>query len=246
MFSGEKTMLNQSRLSRRGLLQASSIALAAILWAGCTSTRVTQTAFNTATSAPDADAALQQLLEGNRRFAANRLLHVNVSERRRIEVAHGQKPFAMILGCVDSRVPPELIFDRGLGDLFVVRTAGEVLDQAVLGSLEFGVAELRIPLLVVLGHQQCGAVKATLEVLESKAAPEADINALVLGIRPAVEQVKDQAGDRLDNAVRAQVALTVTRLMRTLVLSEAVEKGALKIVGAYYDLDNGRVSITVP
>ena len=98
--------------------------------------------------------------------------------------------------------PPELVFDRGLGDLFVIRTAGQVIDNAVLGSLEFGVAELNIPLLMVLGHEKCGAVKATIEAVEQNATAPAHIGALVEGIRPAVEKVKGQAGDALDNAVR--------------------------------------------
>ena len=120
--------------------------------------------------------ALQRLLEGNRRYVANQPI-LDESPRRRSEVAQGQKPVAIIFGCVDSRVPPELIFDQGLGDLFVIRTAGEVLDQAVLGSLEFGVEELHIPLLVVLGHERCGAVKAAIEVLGWHGKAEADIEA---------------------------------------------------------------------
>ncbi|CAG1011826.1 Carbonic anhydrase 2 [Anaerolineales bacterium] len=107
--------------------------------------------------------ALQRLLEGNRRFVENKS-QLDGSEKRRREIATGQHPFATILGCVDSRVPPELIFDQGLGELFVIRTAGEVLDQAVLGSIEFGVEELKIPLLMVLGHKNCGAIKATREI----------------------------------------------------------------------------------
>jgi carbonic anhydrase len=188
--------------------------------------------------------ALQRLLEGNRRYVANRPA-LDESPRRRIEVAQGQKPFAAILGCVDSRVPPELIFDQGLGDLFVVRTAGEVLDHAVLGSLEFGVEELNIPLLVVLGHEHCGAVKAAMEVLARHAEAEADIEYLVEALVPAVEQGMRLGGDVWEGAGRAQVALNVVRLKRAPVLASAVEAGALKIVGAWYCLETGLVEITV-
>jgi carbonic anhydrase len=116
---------------------------------------------------------LQQLLEGNRRFVENRST-LDESASRRKAIATAQHPFAIILGCVDSRVPPELIFDQGLGELFVIRTAGEVLDKAVLGSLGFGVEELQIPLIVVLGHKNCGAIKAASEMLHNHAKAEAD------------------------------------------------------------------------
>ena len=136
-----------------------------------------------------------------------------------------------------------MIFDRGLGDLFVIRTAGQVLDSAVLGSLQYGVAELKIPLLVVLGHEKCGAVKATVEAVENNATAEAEINWLVDGIRPAVEAAKGQSGDLLDNAVKANISLVVEHLKGSSILSEAVEKGELKIVGARYDLDTGLVEV---
>src|SRR5437016_3093071 len=113
-------------------------------------------------SVRSSDEALQRLLEGNRRYSENKSLPLNESISRRIEVADHQNPFATIFACVDSRVPPELVFDCGLGDLLVIRTAGQVIDRAVLGSLEFGLLELRIPLLLVLGHERCGAVKATI------------------------------------------------------------------------------------
>ncbi len=187
--------------------------------------------------------ALQRLLEGNRRYVDNRP-SLDGSSRRRMEVARGQKPVAIVLGCVDLRVPPELIFDQGLGDLFVIRTAGEVLDQAALGSLEFGVAELHVPLLMVLGHQRCGAVKAALEVLDGEAEAEADIAYLVEALAPAVGLGKRAQGDPWDQAGRAQIALQVDRLRRSPILAEAVAEGALRVVGAWYDLETGLVEIT--
>lgn len=194
----------------------------------------------------NADPALQRLLEGNRRFATNQATALNRSESRRKEVAAGQKPFAAILGCADSRVPPEIIFDCGLGDLFIVRTAGQVLDRAVLGSLELGVVELGVPLILVLGHENCGAVKETLEVLEGHTQAHGQINSLVEGIKPAVEKAKGKAGDKVENVVRANVELIVSQLRNTPLLADAITKGQVKIVGGRYDLHSGVVEIIVP
>ena len=189
--------------------------------------------------------ALQRLLDGNRRYAANKPT-LDESESRRIEVADHQKPFATILSCVDSRVAPELVFDQGLGDLFVIRTAGQVLDHAVLGSLEFGVKELHIPVLMVLGHERCGAIKAAMTALAKHREAEADIEFLVEALAPAVEAGKKAGGDPWDAAVRAQIGLLVDTLKHVPILSAAVEARKLLIVGAYYNLETGLVEITVP
>ena len=188
--------------------------------------------------------ALQRLLEGNRRYVANTPT-MDGSTRRRLEVALAQKPFAAILGCVDSRVPPELIFDQGLGNLFVIRTAGQILDKGVVGSLEFGVAELHIPLIVVLGHEHCGAVKVALDALERPNETEADIEYVLEALGPAVAAGKSAGGDVWDRAVRAQIELVVAQLKRSPILTPAVEDGRLEIVGAWYNLDTGLVEITV-
>jgi carbonic anhydrase len=188
------------------------------------------------------DEALQCMLEGNRRYVAHQPA-LDASPVRRMEVAAGQKPLAMVLGCVDSRVPPELIFDQGLGDLFVVRTAGEVLDRAALASLEFGVAELGIPLLVVLGHRRCGAIKAAIDVLAGEGEAEADVAYLVEALAPAVEAGRHHDGDLWDEAGRAQVAQQVARLSRAPILAEGVAKGELRVVGAWYDLGSGAVEV---
>ena len=190
-----------------------------------------------------ADEALQRLLAGNQRYVAGQSTHPNATVGYRAALAEGQKPFAMILGCVDSRVPPELIFDCGLGDLFVIRTAGQVIDRAVMGSLEFGVAELHIPLLVVLGHAKCGAVIATIETLLHYGRAEADIQTLVEAVRPAVTQAQGQPGDLLDNAVRANIGLNIRRLKDSPLLAEAAHHGTLKIIGAHYALETGVVEI---
>ncbi|MCC7219210.1 MAG: twin-arginine translocation signal domain-containing protein [Candidatus Contendobacter sp.] len=203
--------------------------------------------------------ALQRLLNGNQRFVANRLLEPNHSPERRAEISKSQQPFATIFGCVDSRVPPEIIFDQGLGDLFVIRTAGQVIDEAVLGSIEFGSLELKIPLILVLGHERCGAVKASIEALEhggeahgkgksrGKAKPSAEpgeIGYLVKGIKPAIDKARAWGmGDLAENAMRANVLLTMSQLKKSPVLAAALESGQLKIVGGRYDLDSGLVEV---
>ena len=231
-------MASLYRFSRRDFLKASGLSAVSLALAACSPAQVP-----TEGAVSNADEALQRLREGNERYVANKSTDLNESQSRRVELAQGQNPFATIFSCVDSRVPPELVFDRGLGDLFVIRTAGHVIDNAVLGSLEYGVAELKIPLLMVLGHEKCGAVKATVEAVEKNVTAEAEINWLVDGIRPAVEEVKAQPGDLLDNAVKANVMLTVERLKGSAILSEALEKSELRIVGGRYDLDTGMVDI---
>jgi carbonic anhydrase len=232
-------MSKQGNFSRRDFMKVSGMAALGLGLAACAPT----VASVQEGPVSNADEALQRLADGNKRYAANKSIDLNESASRRVELVKGQNPFATIFCCVDSRVPPELVFDRGLGDLFIVRTAGHVIDNAVLGSLQYGVAELKIPVLMVMGHEKCGAVKATVEAVENNAKAEAEINWLVEGIRPAVEKVHGQAGDELDNAVRANVELTVARLKGAAILGEAVQKGTLKIVGARYDLDTGMVEI---
>jgi carbonic anhydrase len=226
-------------VSRRGFLRAGAAVVVGATAIACASAPPVQSEG----PAANAEEALQRLMDGNKRYVANKSVSLNESASRRVAVAAGQQPFATIFGCIDSRVPPELVFDRGLGDLFVIRTAGQVVDSAVLGSLEFTVAEVHVPLLMVLGHENCGAVKATLETLEAGATAEADINYLVEGIRPAVEKAGGRSGDEIENVVRVNVELVVERLKETSVLSQAVEKGELRIVGARYDLDTGVVEL---
>ncbi|CAG0936066.1 carbonic anhydrase [Thermoflexales bacterium] len=194
-----------------------------------------------------AEQALQRLLEGNQRYATEQAEHPHVSMGRRAEVAAGQQPFAIILCCSDSRVGPELIFDQGLGDLFVVRTAGHVIDDAVMGSLEYACEELSVPLVMVLGHSRCGAVHATFESVE-KFQPAPDlIRTIVEEVRPAVEKVRGQSGDHIELAVRAHVELTVNRIRKLPYLANMLlEKGRPKVVGARYDIVTGWVEVTVP
>jgi carbonic anhydrase len=193
----------------------------------------------------DPDAALERLTEGNQRYVTNKRVNPNQTEARRIEVAREQQPFATILGCVDSRVSPELIFDRGLGDLFVIRTAGQVIDRAVMGSVEFGAVAFGIPLILVLGHEKCGAVIATIEAMTRSSKVEGSIGALIEAIQPAVETARNRPGDLLANAVNANVELGVNRLKASPILAELLVEGKLKIVGGRYDLDTGAVEFIV-
>jgi carbonic anhydrase len=193
--------------------------------------------------AANADQALQLLRDGNQRFAENRAEHLDDNLERRIAVISTQKPFATILSCVDSRVPIELIFDRGIGDLVVIRSAGEVLDRSVVGSLEFGVAELNTPLLMVLGHQRCGALTAAVKAYDTHETQPGDLEYLVDALAPAVKQVTGQPGDRVTNAVKANVKLTLAQLRTSAVLAQAESAGKVKMVGGYYDLDSGKVDV---
>ncbi|MFI9611900.1 carbonic anhydrase [Streptomyces sp. NPDC052023] len=184
--------------------------------------------------------ALRALDAGNHRWRANRERHPHESPAVRQALTSGQHPFAVVLGCVDSRVPPELVFDQGLGDLLTVRSAGEVLDEAVLGSVAYGVLELAVPLVVVLGHQSCGAVRAAVEAEESGERLPDHIQYLAEQIRPAIDHTKD--GDaRVDATIDAQIRLVRSRLAAEPDLAAKVTSGQLAVVGARYELTTQRV-----
>ena len=188
--------------------------------------------------------ALRLLLAGNRRWVTGRVRHPHQSIARREAVAAGQSPFAVVFSCIDSRVPPELVFDRGLGDLFVVRTGAHTVDDVVLGSVEFGPAELGTGLIVVLGHSRCGAVIAAIEAIEHHGgqAP-GHLQAVVDALRPAYNAAVNQSGDLVDNMVRAQTRLTVRQLMVDSLFADRIRCGELAVVGGRYDLDTGRVDL---
>jgi carbonic anhydrase len=195
-------------------------------------------AADTAEPAPaDGHDALRLLMAGNRRWRRDRARHPNQSVRRRREVAGGQSPFAVVFSCIDSRVPPELVFDRGLGDLFVVRTGAQTLDDVVLGSVEYGPAAAGTPLALVLGHERCGAVHAAIEVIEHGGGAPGHIGAVVRALEPAYHAAKGLPGDLEDNMVRAQTRLTVDRLRQSVPLRDTL------VVGGRYDLDSGRVDL---
>lgn len=187
----------------------------------------------------NSDQALQALKDGNQRFIDGTPTRPHQDKTRLNEVASGQSPFVAILSCADSRVPPEVIFDQGLGDVFVIRVAGNIAaDPTVMASLEFAVGSLGTPLILVLGHQYCGAVAAA---VKGDALP-GHLNSLVQAIKPAVEQVQGQAGDTVDNAVTANVQRVVEQLKNTApIIADKFNTSALKIVGARYNLDSGTV-----
>nr|WTB34827.1 carbonic anhydrase [Streptomyces sp. NBC_00830] len=181
------------------------------------------------------DQALQELAAGNLRWRTYRQKHPNETPAVRQALTSGQHPFAVVLSCVDSRVPPELVFDQGLGDLLTVRSAGEVLDEAVLGSVAYGVLELGIPLVMVLGHQSCGAVRAAVEADESGEPLPAHIQYLADQIKPAIDHAKE--GDaRVDASIDANIRLVRSRLTAEPDLAAKVSSGQLGIVGARYEL----------
>ncbi len=196
---------------------------------------------------PDADAVLARLIEGNKRFVKGELAHPGRKPEDFAPLAEGQAPLAIIVGCADSRVAPELVFDQGVGDLFVVRIAGNAVGGAgpfVKGSVEFAVAELGARLIMVLGHGACGAVKAAVEHIDANDALPGSIGGLVDVIRPAAVAAKGQPGDKLDNAIKANVKLGVERLKGLdPILSKLVKSGELKVVGAVYELRTGEVKL---
>ena len=219
-----------------------SFSAAGILITGCTQTKSSGSTRNN--QALNADQALQELMEGNKRYVVSKPTRPDQTAEYRTEVAKGQHPFAVIVGCSDSRVPPEIVFDQGLGDLFVIRVAGNVVDDEALGSIEYAAEEFKLPLVVVLGHERCGAVKATIDALEKGGEVPGHIKSLVEAIKPSVEKAKEQTGDLLDNAVRANVQRVVAQLKTTEpILSELVSTSKIRIVGARYDLDSGTVEL---
>lgn len=185
------------------------------------------------------DEALAQLMEGNQRFVSAKRINPHQDTVRLTEVATGQAPFAAILSCADSRVVPEIAFDQGIGDLFTVRVAGNIAITEEIASEEYAVGVLGVPLLVILGHAQCGAVKAALEGGELPGV----IETLAFAINPAIVASEGKPGDRLTNAVKENVRLQMQRLQSSAIIASALQQGKLKLVGAYYDLETGAVSL---
>jgi carbonic anhydrase len=184
--------------------------------------------------------ALQELLAGNRRFVSGVGFHPRQSPYRRTEVVPGQHPFAAVIGCSDSRVPPEIIFDCGLGDLFVIRTAGHALDDTGYASVQYVAEHLGVPLIIVLGHSDCGAVKSAVGGLQAPG----HLGTLIARLQPAVEAAAEQPGDLLQNAVLENIRRTVSHL-KTLqpVLADLIANGKVSVVGALYDLETGGVTL---
>ena len=236
-------------LSKRAFLRTAGLGAAAAL-VGPVLTRERSVAeAQTGASPPAAppspltitgDEALAKLLEGNRRHLSGDFTITRRLAERRQEVAKVQHPFAVILGCSDSRLPPEIVFDHSLGDLFVVRVAGNIVDDHGLGSIEFAATQFGTPLVLVLGHARCGAVAAAL----AGTAVPGHILSLMDAIMPSVVMSKGLPGDPLDNAIRANIRRTVQELKESKpILGELVRSGKLKVAGALYSLDTGKVEI---
>lgn len=188
--------------------------------------------------------AWERLLEGNERFVANTSSHPRQDAARRAELVSGQHPFAAILGCGDSRLAAEIIFDLGLGDAFVVRTAGQVLDDAVLGSLEYSASELEIPLIMVLGHDSCGAVTATRNSLISGTMPPGFIRNLVEGILPSVISPDLPDDATINEMVIEHTRQTAARIAeQSAIIREAVEGGTVAVIGVFYHLADGKAEL---
>jgi len=232
----------RSDLSRRSLLlTGGAVALGAGLLGGSAP----------ASASPSADApvptpaeALARLVAGNKRFVAGCARHPNQSLADLRRLASGQHPFCIMVGCADSRVPPEVLFDQGLGDVFDNRVAGNIVDDLLLGSIEFAVEEFGSPLIVILGHERCGAINATIDAIRTGATAPGHIGDIVDALKPIVEPVLSLPGDVVDNAVRANIHAQAAQLTgRSDIIAEHVAAGELRIVGARYDLDDGRVTL---
>lgn len=216
------------------------------IWRGCNLTLMTAIALAAGAMAADPttpsvppDEALSRLKAGNERFAQSKVSEGKPVAARRAETAQDQHPFAIIVGCADSRTAPEIIFDQNIGDLFVIRTAGNLVDDYALGSIEYAVDHLGTRLIVVLGHQRCGAVKAA---LGSGSAP-GHVNSLVRDIQPAVAATKGKEGDALTNAVHENDAMVAAKIRKQAQLGEHASE--VRIIEGYYDLDTGKVEWTV-
>lgn len=232
-------MSQHDTVGRRAFLQRFGLGAAALAAAGCAPRG--NAPVTARTPIRDAGEALDRLQEGNERYVSGQPQRFRLDAARRLELTEGQTPLATVFACVDSRVPVERVFDQGHGELLVVRTAAHVVDEAALGSIEFGVAQLATPLVVVLGHQRCGAVAAAISFAETGTPAPGNIQTLVERIGPAVEASRAQGGDPLENAVRTHSHMTAQRVGESPVIGPVVREGRTRIVPAYYSMVTGQV-----
>jgi carbonic anhydrase len=236
----EVVMSDRVTLSRRKFNM-----LPAVFGSACT--RILAAPQEAAQRPVNADQALRELLAGNHRFASGRRLMPRAMPEDFRVLAHGQFPEAVIVSCADSRVAPEILFDVGVGDIFVVRVAGNVIDGAgvaVKGSIEYAVAELSVPLILVLGHSSCGAVKSAIQHIDDRDSLPGAINGLVELVKPAVVMSKGMPGDPLENAIRKNVENGVERLKGLEpILAPRVRDRKVEVVGGVYDLITGTVAL---
>lgn len=232
---------NERGINRRSALKLGcsgllGLAGGALLWP-TKSTAASASSPSTSNLTPQQ--ALERLMAGNQRFIQHHLQHPDQSEDRVKELTQAQHPFVTVLSCADSRVTAEIIFDQGLGDIFDVRVAGNIATPEVVGSIEYAVELLGTPLLMVLGHERCGAVTAAVE----NGPLPGEIGTFVQAILPAVKRVKGQPGDAVDNAVSANVRYQMEQLMRSQLVRDRQQSGQLQMIGARYDLDTGAVTL---
>ena len=188
--------------------------------------------------------AIAALMRGNKAFVNDKPAAPRISRERRLEISAGQSPFAVLVGCSDSRVSPELLFGRGLGDLFIVRIAGNSVDQTALGSIEYGVAELKCPLVMVLGHERCGAVQAAVKAVTDDQRYPGAIQDMVSPIIPAVLAAQRMPGDLVKNAVQENARRIARQLRdRSRLIGEPLQNGKLQVISAYYSLNDGSVEL---
>ncbi|MFD9406053.1 carbonic anhydrase [Streptomyces sp. NPDC059989] len=229
---------------RRALLSG-GLGAAVVALAGCSAS----TAPKSPNRAPEPrpatpKAAFARLMEGNERWVSGKLEHPDRDPDRRKLVAEAQDPYGVVLSCIDSRVAPELLFDTGLGDLYVLRTGGQAVGPVVVGSVEYGPVTGGTPLILVLGHQRCGAIEAAYDAARAGKALPGNLEAIGKALRPAYEQtVKAPGADPVDTMIRNQVKLTADDLRANADLAPLVKKGGLGVVGAYYSLDTGEVEV---
>jgi carbonic anhydrase len=234
--------MDTTSFSRRGLLQGSGavVAVASLGTLGACATTGGEV-IGPRPPITDPAEALQRLQRGNQRYTSGNVERFRLDVARRMELTQGQAPLATVFACVDSRVPVERVFDQTHGDVLVVRTAAHVVDEVALGSIEFGVAKLKTPLVVVMGHHSCGAVAATIDLAGSDARAPGSIQAVVEGIAPSVEAARNEPGDLLRNATRLHSKRVADRLGQSPVIGEALQAGKVRVVAAYYDMETGAV-----
>jgi carbonic anhydrase len=233
--------------SRRNFMLSSAAVVATTLSGSASASANAQTPHPPGPTQLSGDEIMKRMAEGNQRFVSGKVLHPRRTPADFKPLAKAQYPIAAIISCADSRVTPELLFDQGIGDLFVIRIAGNYVDgagAAVKGSVEYAVAELNVGMILVLGHSQCGAVKAAIQHIHDKDALPGSINDLVNAIKPAVLESEGKPGDPLENAIEANVRRGVEKLKQLgPVIAPAVESGKVSVFGGVYDLATGTVKI---
>ncbi|MFG2875276.1 carbonic anhydrase [Streptomyces sp. NPDC048337] len=237
--------MDSTGLPHRRALLAGGLAAAAAALAGCSAS----TAPKATSGAPEPrpatpKAAFARLMDGNRRWVSGKLEHPDRDPDRRKQLAEAQDPYGVVLSCIDSRVPPELVFDTGLGDLYVLRTGGQAVGPVVTGSVEYGPVTGGTPLILVLGHQRCGAIEAAYEATRAGTALPGNLEAINKALQPAYARTAKAPGaDPVDTMIRNQIRLTADELRANADLAPLVKKGSVAVVGAYYSLDTGEVEV---